>query len=193
MPQNIYVIGAQCTGKTTLVNALECHFKATNSSHSASPVIIKEVARTVLQKHKFTAADIRDSPERALQLQKLILAAQHEAETSTINNGFISDRSGLDPVVYAKTYVGEGAAQEMMKSEVWKDIERNMRSARILVCEPGAAWLRDDGVRLMPLDIDEWKSLHQSFCQILRQLDIAFKVVPKEMTDIHERVKLALS
>lgn len=45
----------------------------------------------------------------------------------------------------------------------------------------------------MPLDIDEWEALHLSFCQILRELNITFKVVPKEMTDIGERVKLALS
>jgi predicted ATPase len=190
MPRNTYVIGAQCTGKTTLVNALECHFKSTNST---PPFIIKEVARTVLQKHQFTAADIRDSPERALQLQKLILAAQHEAEIQHKNNEFISDRSGLDPVVYARTFVGEGAAREMMESNAWKDIEQNMRSARILVCEPGGAWLRDDGVRLMPIDVDEWNSLHLSFCESLQELDIGFTVVPKEMTDIDERVRLALS
>lgn len=135
MARNTYIIGAQCTGKTTLVNPLERHLQSTSST---PPIIIKEVARTVLQKHNFTAADIRDSPERALQLQKLILAAQHEAETSIINKNFISDRSGLDQVVYAKTYVGDGAAQDMIESEEWRDVERNMRLARILVCEPGA-------------------------------------------------------
>lgn len=96
-------------------------------------------------------------------------------------------------MVYARTFVGERAAQEMMESNAWKDIEQNMRSAHILVCEPGSAWLRDDGVRLMPNDIDEWNSLHLSFCKSLQELDIEFTVVPKEMTDIDERVRLALS
>lgn len=190
MARNTYVIGAQCTGKSTLVNALDCHLNSTNPT---PPAIIKEVARTVLQKYKYSADDIRASPDRALQLQKLILEAQHEAESQHKSDFFISDRSGVDPVVYARIFVGEEAARDMMGTEIWKDIERNMRSARILVCEPVPAWLHDDGVRLMPTDIDELDSLHQSFCQLLQELGMEFTVVPKEMTDIDERVKLALS
>lgn len=189
MDRNTYVIGAQCNGKSTLVNALERHVK---SAHSIPPAIIKEVARTVLQTHKYTAEDIRASPDRALQLLKLILEAQHEAESQHQNNFFISDRSGIDPILYAKTFVGEEAARDMMGSETWRDIERNMRSARILVCEPVPAWLHDDGVRLMPTDIGELNSLHRSFCELLQELELGFTIVPKEMTNIDERVKLAL-
>lgn len=189
MARNTYVIGAQCTGKSTLVNALE---RRVNSTNSTPPAIIKEVARTVLKKYQYSADDIRASPERALGLQKLILEAQHEAESQHQNEFFISDRSGIDPVVYAKIFVGVEAARGMMESEAWRDIERNMRSARILVCEPVPAWLHDDGVRLMPIDIEELNSLHHLFCEILRELGMEFVVVPKEVTDIEERVKLAL-
>ncbi|KAE9986509.1 hypothetical protein EG328_005395 [Venturia inaequalis] len=189
MARNTYVIGAQCTGKSTLVNALDGHVKATDPT---PPAIIKEVARTVLQRYNYSADDIRASPDRALQLQKLILEAQHEAESQHKGNLFISDRSGIDPVVYARIFVGEEAARDMMASQTWRDVEHNMRSARILVCEPVPAWLHDDGVRLMPTDIDELNSLHQSFCQLLQELGMDFTVAPKEMTDINERVKLAL-
>ncbi|TID15665.1 AAA domain-containing protein [Venturia nashicola] len=189
MARNTYVIGAQCTGKSTLVNALDGHVNSTNAN---PPAIIKEVARTVLQEYKYSADDIRASPDRALQLQKLILEAQHKAESQQKGNFFISDRSGVDPVVYTRIFVGEEAAQDMMGSEIWKDMHLNMQSARILVCEPVSAWLHDDGIRLMPINIDELNSLHQSFCQLLRELGMKFTVVPKEMTDIDERVKLAL-
>jgi len=84
---NVYVVGAQCTGKTTLVNALERFYTANNDvDHSNStktmngPRFIREIARSVLAKHGFTRGDITTSPSRALQLQRYILEGQHEAE-----------------------------------------------------------------------------------------------------------------
>jgi nicotinamide riboside kinase len=200
-PRNIFICGAQCSGKTTLVNALEQYLKANdkaNDKANGKPTprkplsIIREVARNVLITHKYTAQDIRNSPTRALQLQKLILAAQYKAEVMQKDKFFISDRSGLDPVIYAKVYVGESAAQEMMESDIWKEIETRLRSSLVIVCEPGAPWLFNDGVRLMPTDNSEWMALHIEFCEMLSRFGIEFKVVPKEMTDLGERVKFVM-
>ncbi len=80
---NIYIVGAQCTGKTTLVNALESHFDETPDP-SLRPTFIREVARTVLDTHGFTALDITSSGERCMTLQKLILDAQVLAERSAL-------------------------------------------------------------------------------------------------------------
>lgn len=83
MTKNIYVIGAQCTGKTTLVNALEEHFKSNNVDRNMpQPTVIQEVARAVLKEKGFTREDITTSPSRALQLQRHILDAQLHAECS---------------------------------------------------------------------------------------------------------------
>lgn len=99
-PKNLYIIGAQCTGKTTIVNALRDHFNREGSriwrgKPISPPAFIVELARTVLVKHDFRAEDITSSPTRSLQLQNLILQAQAEAERAVSDVWFVSDRSGL--------------------------------------------------------------------------------------------------
>ncbi|OHE90611.1 hypothetical protein CORC01_14095 [Colletotrichum orchidophilum] len=189
--RNIYIIGAQCTGKTTLVNALEKYFTTTQPSSNACPppVIIREVARSVLRTHAFTAADIRSSCDRALELQTLILHAQVSAERHALDTAgwFISDRSGVDSICYALTYAGEGGASLLLASEEWRDLKKRMAEALVVVCESGADWLHDDGVRLMPLELNEWIGLHNAFCNLMNDLGLAFVVLPSNMTDLADR------
>lgn len=73
-PPNIYIVGAQCTGKTTLVNNLHTFFTShpNPNPYAPTPSVITEVARTVLRARAFTAADVR-IPARSLALQRLIL------------------------------------------------------------------------------------------------------------------------
>ncbi|KAK4653955.1 hypothetical protein QC762_510390 [Podospora pseudocomata] len=127
-PPNIYIIGAQCTGKTTLVKNLHANFES-NSSHEP-PVLIIEVARTVIKQHSFTVADVVN-PDRSIQLQSLILQAQASAKRQATQTGqwFISDRSGADPIAYPLRYVEERRANQLIQS--------------------------DDGVRLKPEDVDD--------------------------------------
>ncbi|KAL9044092.1 MAG: hypothetical protein Q9214_002746 [Letrouitia sp. 1 TL-2023] len=193
--RNIYIVGAQCTGKTTLVTALERYFQdgADNRKPSFSkPTVIREVARTVLQQHNFTADDITNSRSRALQLQKLILNAQLDAESAVKGAWFISDRSGLDPIVYARQYVGEEAAAELIQTSTWKTLEEQMRHSLIIVCEPGADWLIDDGVRLMPDNIQAWNNFHHLFCACLDSLDLPYAVLPKNTRDLHQRTDFVI-
>jgi nicotinamide riboside kinase len=196
--RNIYVIGAQCTGKTTLVAALNDYFVDRANMDAlvpGPPYIIKEVARTVLKTHGFTAADIRQSPQRAFELQRLILESQVIAETAAISVGkwFISDRSGLDPIIYAQTYIGSDAAQKLMEGKDWKASQSNLQDSLIVVCEPGTPWLYDDGTRLMPVDRNEWSQLHLTFCEFLERLDIKYTIVSKDVLDIKERVNVVVS
>lgn len=196
-PRNIYVVGAQCTGKTTLVDALGEHFRnPTNriwhGDTIPEPLLVKEVARTVLREHNFAAADITSSAERALQLQRLILQAQDQAEEAARSGWFVSDRSGLDPIIYAKVYASEDAALGMLETASWVRLREKMRNAAVFVCEAGPKWLTDDGVRLMPRDDEDWTSLHGVFCKVLRDSDIEFTIVSKEMTDLSERVALVI-
>jgi predicted ATPase len=95
LPINIFIIGAQCTGKTTIVRALEKHF---SNQTLEQPVVISEVARNVIQETKIYRHEIRSSRERSLALQKAILQAQHKAEFAAAEKRYISDRSGIDPV-----------------------------------------------------------------------------------------------
>jgi nicotinamide riboside kinase len=196
-PACIYVIGAQCTGKTTLVNALQLYFDKPehsnwHGSNISAPGIIKEVARNVLKEHNFTAEDITSSRTRALSLQKLILEAQLTAERRIKPDWFISDRSGIDPLIYAKRYVGEGAAKGLFESAEWLELRESMRQSSIVVCEPGSRWLSEDGVRLMPENEDQWMAFHHTFCAFLEEMDIKYRVLPNSTADLGDRVEFVI-
>ncbi|KAG6040813.1 hypothetical protein E4U41_006984 [Claviceps citrina] len=193
-PPNIYIVGAQCTGKTTLVNALAASFDAYASASTSPlplPAIIREVARSVLSKHHLTAHDIRISPDRCSHLQLLILQAQHASEQHALETSpwFISDRSGLDPLIYAERHVGAAFARKMLSTPEWRSLGASLARSVIFVCEPTGGWLADDGVRLMPLDGDDWQACHRRFCAWLAALGLEYRVVPSTMPDLGERVR----
>jgi hypothetical protein len=85
---------------------------STTNTPSAGPLaIIKEVARTILVRHNFTADDITSSQERFLLFQQLIPEAQGKAEREALRIGaewFVSDQSGVDSIAYAAQHLGEG-------------------------------------------------------------------------------------
>ncbi|KAH7370274.1 hypothetical protein BKA65DRAFT_471496 [Rhexocercosporidium sp. MPI-PUGE-AT-0058] len=87
-----------------------------------------------LDQHKFTASDITSSASRALNLQRLILQAQltAEREASAEGNWFISDRSGVDPIVYTQKYVGEKAKSDLLKSPEWLELKKRMLDAVVI-------------------------------------------------------------
>lgn len=74
-PQSLYIIGARSTGRTTLVHALEAHFRRLSSP----PTVMHEVARTLSRQRGttstcdsrrhgsgcVTADDIRAAPARS--------------------------------------------------------------------------------------------------------------------------------
>jgi nicotinamide riboside kinase len=199
--RNIYIIGPQSTGKTTLVNALEKAFASgvglADSFNGNRPTIIREVARTVLKSNDMTRNDITSSPTRALKLQQLILEAQLKAEETALsgspsNSWFVSDRSGLDPIVYAKLFVGENAMQQMVSSNEWKALEERMKSGLVILCEAGCTWLVDDGTRLMPKNMEDWMRVNSAFHEVLETLAIEKVMMPKSVSDLQQRVQIVL-
>ncbi|KAG4440863.1 hypothetical protein IFR05_003676 [Cadophora sp. M221] len=132
---------AQCTGKTTLVKALEDHSSSEDNLETDSgrrllrPDIITEVARSMLKEHSFIEDDITSSPARALVLQELILKAQVQAEaaTSRPDGWFFSDRSGADPIVYAKKYVSDAAANNLLSSTEWLKLKKCMEQSLVII------------------------------------------------------------
>jgi nicotinamide riboside kinase len=204
MRRNIYIIGAQCTGKTTLVNALEASFTESQDKlpsglgnrrmDSVGPIIIREVARTVLKEKNFSRDDITSSPMRALQLQEHILEAQLKAETAIDNEAtpmrYLCDRSGLDPIVYARLFVGEYAAEKMLASPAWAELEKRMQAGIVLLCEAGCKWLVDDGTRLMPTGEADWIRIDGAFRELLEARRIAYTVISRDVVSIAERIEL---
>ncbi|EKG19859.1 hypothetical protein MPH_02861 [Macrophomina phaseolina MS6] len=180
---NIYVVGAQSTGKTTLVSVLESHFanpdnRIQNGVHIPVPGVVREVARGVLIQHGFTRDDIRISPERCLELQQHILAAQWQRERDSLGESgwLISDRSGVDPIIYAQHFGGKSAACQLLQCKNWQELGERMRSSVVVLCSPEAKFLKDDGVRLMPRDVQEWEDLHKAFCNVLDENGIPYLV-----------------
>lgn len=190
--RHIYVVGAQNTGKTTLVNALEAAFA--KNTLEIQPRVIKEVARNVLIKHKFTARDIKTSPSRAFQLQELILKAQFDAERGVLEREewFISDRSAIDPIVYSRKYVTEDASIQLRQSAEWLQLEERMKDSLVIVCQAGADWLLNDGVRLMPENREAWIQFDRLFCSCLDEWGFGYELVPCTLTDIDKRVEFVL-
>ena len=193
-PPNIYVIGAQSTGKTTLVSALEKYFEQHNtylSEPTARPHIIKEVARSVLRDHHFTADEITASKPRALQLQRLILKAQSKAERSFGQEWYITDRSGLDPLAYAHRYVGDEEARQLRQEEAWQDVEKKIRKGLVIMCGVGE-WLVDDGIRLMPESRDDWVKFQSMFWSLLDELGVLYTILPSSVCDLDSRVDFVI-
>lgn len=199
--KNVWIIGPQSTGKTALVDALDQAFAGSGASPGTAvlnrPAIIREVARTVLKTHNYTRDDIANSPSRAFQLQKLILEAQCKAEETALNTDqpsswFISDRSGLDPVVYAKVFVGDHTVQELTSSDRWRTLEERMKNGLVVICEAGCIWLVDDGTRLMPRDLEDWMRVDTAFHEVLRAMAIDVIVISKTTIDLQQRVQIVL-
>ncbi|KAK5632476.1 hypothetical protein RRF57_008190 [Xylaria bambusicola] len=192
---SIYIIGSQCTGKTTLVTALSDYFQHHPITSAKSPAVIKEVARSVLEAHGFNRGDIRNSQDRALELQRLIIEAQSKAERSQLETSswFISDRSAVDPIIYARKYVSKKAAAALASSPEWLEMSDRMAKSLVIVCEAGVDWLTDDGVRLMPQDTTEWKQTHAEFCAVLDDMGLRYHVLPARVKDMNVRVQFVLT
>jgi predicted ATPase len=192
-PKNIYIIGAQCTGKTSLVNALENSFGELFST--TRPTVIREIARSVLKIHGFTANDITSDPGRCLQLQALILEAQFNSERDALTKGdwIISDRSGMDPIIYASRHIGSEAVKLMVSSDYWKELRDRMSQSLVFVCETVETWLISDGVRLMPRDIQDWAEYDEEFCRMLDSAGIQYQVIPRSVQNLEDRVAFVWS
>ena len=197
--KNIFIIGAQSTGKTTIANTIEDAISHPDSPLSRAcqgrkPTVIREVARNVLRTHDFTREDITTSPVRALQLQKHILQAQLEAETAASihspSSWYITDRSGIDPIVYASLFVGEAAEKELLASAAWNELERRMKEGLVFLCEAGTSWLTDDGTRLMPKSEEEWMEVDRAYRRLLEAEGIEYRVISRYLHDINERASL---
>ncbi|KAI2628894.1 AAA domain-containing protein [Hypoxylon sp. NC1633] len=191
---NIYIIGSQCTGKTTLTNVLIDRFNHTRSPPER-PAVIKEVARTILKTHGFNADDIRNSKERAMELQRLIMEAQFENEQSLAKGGcwYVSDRSALDTIVYGRIYAGRDAAHALLESSKWAEMRDRMADSLVVVCEAGADWLIDDGVRLMPTSREEWLEVHSEFCRALEDFGLTYEVLSCKVEAMEHRLDFVLS
>lgn len=67
-----------------------------------------------------------------------------------------------------------------------------MKDSVVIVCQAGADWLLDDGVRLMPENREAWIQFHRLFCSCLDEWGLDYEVVPCTLIDIDKRVEFVL-
>ena len=188
---SIYIIGAQCTGKTTLLEGVYQYIRRHEPSRPVST--IKELARGILVDADVNRDDIRAGSEKAMKFQRLVLEAQLEEELRLQSRGLIvSDRSGIDPIAYATMYGPSKYTKVLLEMPSWATLKQKMRRGVVILCEPVEGWLFDDGTRLMPKDKEEWIQLHQTFIALLEKTDIGFSLLPASRTSLEERVVFVL-
>ncbi|KAE8337173.1 hypothetical protein BDV24DRAFT_154611 [Aspergillus arachidicola] len=109
---------SKCTGKTTLVNALFSAFYGQRNDIVIHG--IPEVARTILLETGITRDGIANDPWKAPELQKLILRAQYDAKSKQSGNLVLSDRFGIDALVYAARYGPLGCRGMLQITREWQ-------------------------------------------------------------------------
>ncbi len=191
MTRYIYIVGAQCTGKTTLSRALLSEVAARNGALQVGELV--ETAREILKLHKCTKDDVREGSTRCILLQRMILESQLEREAALASKDIvISDRSGADPLVYATVYGRGQDIDELTSSRAWTVLRANMQRSLVVVCPPVWEWLFDDGVRLVPESWEEWYHVHEEFLLTLKRYEVDFIVVPPSTRSLDDRVRLVL-
>ncbi|KAG2500165.1 hypothetical protein HYH03_001747 [Edaphochlamys debaryana] len=113
-PRRVYLVGAGGVGKTTLLWA------AAEQLMAAGFETRSEVARQLLAERKVTRAQLEHEDETFLRFQEAVLRRHAELEAADADGcgsgsgpsaRCMSDRSGVDALVYAAQRFGEGSAQ----------------------------------------------------------------------------------
>ncbi|KAI0740539.1 AAA domain-containing protein [Earliella scabrosa] len=185
----VFVLGPSSSGKTTLCEALA------SALHIPPAQYIKEVARAVMKTHRFT----RDDTD-TYEMQHAIMAAQLRAEQIAMaaiaqqnEHGLIlSDRSAVDPIVYAGTSTASGAEerrQRLLHDDAFRTILPFYQRSLFVVLEPVVEWIEDDGVRSLE---DPWRYARE-LKKTLDNLAIPYIALGVETKDLLERVELVTS
>ena len=118
----VFVLGPSSSGKTTLCNALAEELRIPSSCY------VKEVARHVMRTQGFTRKDTGTYEMQAaimraqLQAEIEVLAVRHAEAVQVGHIVLLSDRSAVDPIVYASTAktVAEGTRSRLLHDSVFQ-------------------------------------------------------------------------
>ena len=178
--------GAHSVGKTTLLKRLldEPGLEGFRPE--------SELARRVIEEKKLQRADFdhKEHPVVFETLQADILKKQNEVEEKNTQKGdpYLMDR-GLDPVVYARCYLGDEAYKRLLDMPCTKEILQRYRSvsSHLFVITPNRECIEDDGVRMKP-KLEELQKFTDCMKKTLEENAISFKEI--DVLDLEERVKV---
>ena len=189
MPRNIFIIGPHCTGKTTLVLKLE-EIMSSDDISASRPAIIHEVVRHVMNTESFSVDDF--GTERWIQLQQCTLTTQADTEEQLQDRWFISDRSILDPIVYAQ--LRGNSLGDLRETETFRASVKRMQDGLVILCEAGRrAWLSSDSVRTSFDNVRQWEAMTEQFKTLLAEECIPYCVLPCVFASIEERVNFVVT
>jgi len=189
--RNIYIIGPQSTGKTTLVNAL---FKKLGGRVP----VIQEIARHVMKEKGYSRTDVDSTdPERRFAMQNDIFLAQleHEENFLRADVNFVSDRSAIDPLIYLMQYSGTQMLNRIIRTTEWQNVRKrysDVKKSLIILLLPIEEFLVDDDVRYIAKSTQDWFSLGMTFQQFLSEQDIPAIELGEQCRDLEERVERVL-
>ncbi|EKM53817.1 uncharacterized protein PHACADRAFT_211456 [Phanerochaete carnosa HHB-10118-sp] len=181
----VFVVGASSVGKTTLCKAIVDNLAVEPDRW------IKETAREVMRTQGFS----RDTTHK-VEMQHAIMAAQLNAEERVLTrprgNGpilLLSDRSAVDPIVYAATSSvdGESKRLRLIQDPAFQATLAFYRESLFFLLQPVLEWLQDDGIRSLE---DPW-NYNAHLRTTLTELGIPFVEIGEELKDIAERVEIA--
>ena len=141
-----------------------------------------------MKERGFTRNDVGN-----IEMQKAILIAQLDADeaarqalTNDEGRMLLSDRSAIDPIVYAflTSKSWERKSQKLIKCKRFqKALEQLRKSVFVLFC-PVPEWMEDDGVR----SIDESHRTINAFRKILRRLEIPYHEIDASCKPLEDRI-----
>lgn len=133
-----------------------------------------------------------------LEMQQAILEAHLDRELQLRRKGIpiLSDRSGLDPIVYALTTANNLEERESRRrhlvavegfTEALADYQ-STENAVVVLLMPVKEWLVDDGVR----SLEDGEVCAEEFQMLMKILEIQFHKLGGEMKDLEDRTRFVL-
>jgi len=183
----VFVLGPSSSGKTTLCDALVRYLDLNRARY------VTEVARIVMREHGFSRKDV-DTYEMQYAIMTAQLKAEekalaHSAGTPEDDGGVVllSDRSAIDPIVYASTSkspAAEDMRRRLMRDREFQDILPLYRKSLFIVLQPVKEWIKDDGVRSLE---NPWNYNKHLFAT-LEELNIPYVTIGADLKDLDSRV-----
>ncbi|KAH9941432.1 AAA domain-containing protein [Amylocystis lapponica] len=185
-PRAIFILGPSSSGKTTLCNALVADLGLHTSRY------IREVARNVMKTHGFTRADT-DTYEMQYEIMIAQLRAEEVVLHRTVEDDsvevlLVSDRSAIDPIVYAAASTVAGASDRcrmLLGNSAFQAILPFYRDSLFVILQPVPEWVQDDGVR----SLEDPRRYSERLVAMLNELGISFTELGADIKDIKERVE----
>jgi len=184
----VYISGAHNTGKTYLIESLR---------ESGSLPIVDEGVSEIMLSHGWTVRDLKKNKEVFMELQKEVLTSK--IKQTFAEDSFLIDRSIFDPLVYAKTYLGEEGfisllrygesvglkkSIQIMKRRILIVLSPEFELARIEANTPNSIKF-SSGVSNEKKVFEDMCHYHRNLVDLLEQWHIPYHLI--SVLDIEER------